>query len=144
MHFHPLSCWHTLKPSVCRNIISCLQHHNISYCHFCGRDLHNPPSLKHLRLRPGKSFFRLASDCSALIVCTVPSIAFIVITIRITAALSTSPINPDATAAMIRIMTRKSLYCSKKICKIVFLSLDQFIQSILFLMFSHLFIRKRF
>ena len=42
-------------------------------------------------------------------------IAFIVITIKITAVLSTSPINPDAIAAMIRMITRKSLYCSRKI-----------------------------
>ena len=61
------------------------------------------------------NFFRLARDDSAFTVCTVPRIAFIVITITITAALSISPINPDAIAAIIRIITRKSLYCSKKI-----------------------------
>ena len=66
------------------------------------------------------SFFKLCRDCSAFTVCTVPKIALIVITITITAALSTSPSIPDITADAIRINTRKSLYCSKKICKILF------------------------
>ena len=61
------------------------------------------------------SFFRLASDCSAFTVWTVPRIAFIVITIRMTAALSASPMKPDTIAAIIRMITRKSLYCSRKI-----------------------------
>ena len=64
--------------------------------------------------------FRLSRDCSAFKVCTVPRIAFIVITTRITIALSKSPRNPDTIAAMISIMTRKSLYCSRKICSVLF------------------------
>ena len=61
-------------------------------------------------------FFRLSRDCSALTVCTVPKTALSVITIKITAALSKSPSIPETIAAMIRITTRKSLNCSKKIC----------------------------
>ena len=67
-----------------------------------------------------ESFFRLCRDCSAFTVCTVPKTAFMVITIMITAALSTSPSMPDITADAIRISTRKSLYCSPKICRMLF------------------------
>ena len=66
------------------------------------------------------SFFKLCRDCSAFTVCTVPKIALIVMTITITAALSTSPRIPDITADAIKINTKKSLYCSKKTCKILF------------------------
>ena len=59
------------------------------------------------------SCFKLFKDCSAFIVCTVPRIAFIVITTKITIALSASPKNPDTTAAIIKITTRKSLNCSR-------------------------------
>ena len=59
-------------------------------------------------------FLRLSSDCSAFTVCTVPSMAFIVITISITTALSMSPSIPDTTAASMSIITRKSLNCSRK------------------------------
>ena len=65
-------------------------------------------------------FFKLCRDCSAFTVCIVPKIALIVITVTITAALSTSPSIPDMIADAIRINTRKSLYCSKKICRMPF------------------------
>ena len=57
---------------------------------------------------------RLSRDCSALTVWTVPKTALMVITIRMTAVLSISPKKPDTTAAMIKMMTRKSLNCSKR------------------------------
>ena len=66
------------------------------------------------------SCFKLFSDCSAFTVCTVPRIALIVMTINITAALSASPRKPDTIAAMIRIMTRKSLNCSRNIWIMLF------------------------
>ena len=53
-------------------------------------------------------FFRLFKERSACRVCIVPRMAFNVITIRITAALSVSPSSPDMTAAIMRMMTRKS------------------------------------
>ena len=62
-----------------------------------------------------ESFFKLCNDCSAFTVCIVPKIALTVITVTITAALSTSPSIPDMTADAIKISTKKSLYCSKKI-----------------------------
>ena len=62
-----------------------------------------------------ESFFKLCNDCSAFTVCIVPKIALTVITVTITAALSTSPSMPDMTADAIKISTKKSLYCSKKI-----------------------------
>ena len=65
------------------------------------------------------SFFRLSSDCSAFTVCMVPRTALMVITTRITTALSTSRSRPDTIAAAIRIMTRKSLYWPRKMCRIV-------------------------
>ena len=61
--------------------------------------------------------FKLARECSALICCTVPRMAFIIITARMTAALSISFRTMDTAAAAIRISTRKSLNCSKKITK---------------------------
>ena len=62
-----------------------------------------------------ESFLRFVSDFSALTVWTVPKIAFIVITTRITAQLSTSFMKAETIAAIMSISTRKSLYCSKKI-----------------------------
>ena len=64
--------------------------------------------------------FKLLSDCSAFTVCTVPSIAFIVITTKITIALSASPKIPEITADMINMITRKSLNCSRNICMVLF------------------------
>ena len=60
--------------------------------------------------------FKLSSDCSAFTVCIVPRTAFIVITTKITIALSASPRIPDMTADTINIITRKSLNCSKNNC----------------------------
>ena len=77
------------------------------------------PSRSTLACGPA-SFFKLCRDCSAFTVCTVPRIALIVITIKITAALSASPSIPDMMADAIKISTRKSLYCSRKICGILF------------------------
>ncbi len=62
---------------------------------------------------------RLFNDCSALTVWTVPKTALIVITIKITNALSKSPKNPDINAAEIKIITKKSLNCSKNIIGIL-------------------------
>ena len=67
-----------------------------------------------------ESFFKLCSDCSAFTVCTVPRMALMVMTMTMTAALSVSPRMPDMIADAMRISTRKSLYCSRKICGMLF------------------------
>ena len=64
--------------------------------------------------------FKLSSDCSAFTVCIVPRTAFIVITTKITIALSASPRIPDMTADTINIITRKSLNCSRNIRSTLF------------------------
>ena len=53
-------------------------------------------------------FFKLFKERSACRVCTVPRMAFRVITTRITTALSASPSSPDMIAAIMRMITRKS------------------------------------
>ena len=57
---------------------------------------------------------RLSSEAVALTVCTVPRTAFRVMTARITTALSQSPKKEEIPAARIRINTRTSRNCSKK------------------------------
>ena len=58
---------------------------------------------------------RLSRDASALMVWTVPRMAFMVITARMTTILSTSPSTAEITAATMRMITRKSANCSRKI-----------------------------
>ena len=72
------------------------------------------PFLRALALGD-ESFFSSDRLFSALRVWTVPSMAFMVITTRITTVLSISFINAEMTAAIISIITRKSLYCSRNI-----------------------------
>ena len=67
-----------------------------------------------------ESFLRLVRLFSALRVWIVPRMAFIVMTVRITTVLSASPVMAEMIAAMIRIITRKSLYCSRKMRRGVF------------------------
>ena len=57
--------------------------------------------------------FKLSSDAAAFTVWTVPSTAFMVMTAKITRALSPSPSAADTAAARIRITTRKSRNCSR-------------------------------
>ena len=57
--------------------------------------------------------FKLFNEFCALMLCTVPNIAFIVITTKITIVLSTSPDTIEIIAAIIRIITNKSLNCDK-------------------------------
>ena len=61
-----------------------------------------------------------SSDFSALTCCTVPKIAFKISTAMITSVLYKSPVKAEITAAMIKMMTIKSLNCSKKTWKAVF------------------------
>ena len=58
---------------------------------------------------------RLSRDASALMVWTVPRMAFMVMTARMTTILSTSPSTAEITAATMRMITRKSANCSRKI-----------------------------
>ena len=53
--------------------------------------------------------FRLFNEFWAFMLCIVPKIAFMVITAKITIVLSTSPLTIEIIAAMIKIMTNKSL-----------------------------------
>ena len=55
-----------------------------------------------------ESFFKLSSDFSAFRVCTVPKIAFTIITATITSVLSNCPLTPEIIAAIIKIITNKS------------------------------------
>ena len=64
--------------------------------------------------------FRLSREASAFTVWTVPRTAFMVITARITTVLSTSPSTAETTAARIRMITKKSANCSKKIRNVDF------------------------
>ena len=77
------------------------------------------PSRKTLALGED-SDFNDSSDFSALMCCTVPKIAFRIKTAIITKVLSSSPVKAEITAAIIKIITIKSLNCSKKICNVVF------------------------
>ena len=61
------------------------------------------------------SSFRLASECSALICCTVPKIAFMVMTATITIQLSISPSTAEMVAAAININTSTSKNCPRNI-----------------------------
>ena len=63
---------------------------------------------------------RLSRDAAAFLVCTVPRTAFMVMTARMTMVLSTSPSNAETTAARIRMITRKSANCSRKIRRVLF------------------------
>ena len=65
--------------------------------------------------------FRLSRDAAAFTVCTVPRMAFMVMTARMTTMLSTSPRMAETTAARIRMITRKSANCSRKIRRTLFL-----------------------
>lgn len=56
--------------------------------------------------------FKLFKDFSAFSCCTVPSTAFITITARMTTVLSAFPDTMEITAAIIRMITRRSLNCS--------------------------------
>ena len=58
---------------------------------------------------------RLSREAEALTVWTVPRMAFIVMTARMTTVLSTSLSMAEMMAAIIRIITRKSANCSAKI-----------------------------
>ena len=60
---------------------------------------------------------RLSREAWALTVWTVPRTAFMVITARMTAMLSTSPRTAETTAAAMRMRTRKSANCSRKMRK---------------------------
>ena len=64
--------------------------------------------------------FRLSKDAAAFTVWTVPSTAFMVMTAKMTIMLSTSPSMADTAAARIRMMTRKSANCSRKMRGILF------------------------
>ena len=63
---------------------------------------------------------RLSRDFSAFIYCTVPKMAFSIRTAKITIVLSTLSDAAEIAAAIIRIMTRRSLNCSKKTWTILF------------------------
>ena len=65
--------------------------------------------------------FKLSKEAWAFTVCTVPRMAFMVITARMTTVLSTSPTMAEITAARMRMITRKSANCSRKIRRVVFL-----------------------
>ena len=67
-----------------------------------------------------ESAFKLLRDCSAFTFCTVPKIAFIIITAKITRVLSTSPVAIEIRAATINIPTKRSLNCSKKTTNTLF------------------------
>ncbi len=71
------------------------------------------PSLKTLAAGADRDF-KASSDFSALTCCTVPKIAFRIKTTIITAVLSKLPVNAEITAATIKIITIRSLNCSKK------------------------------
>ena len=58
---------------------------------------------------------RLSREAAAFTVWTVPRMAFMVMTARMTTVLSTSPSAADTMAARIRMITRKSANCSRKI-----------------------------
>ena len=77
------------------------------------------PSLKTFAAGADKDF-RASNDFSALTCWTVPKIAFKIKTTIITAVLSKLPVNAEITAATIKMMTIKSLNCSKKTSKILF------------------------
>ena len=64
--------------------------------------------------------FKLSSEASALMVCTVPRMAFMVITARMTTVLSTFPSTAEMIAAMMRMITKKSANCSRKIRRVLF------------------------
>ena len=63
---------------------------------------------------------RLSSEAAAFTVCTVPRMAFMVMTARMTTVLSTSPMAAEISAARIRMMTIKSANCSRKIRSTLF------------------------
>ena len=58
--------------------------------------------------------FRLSRDFSALRYCTVPSTALRIRTAKMTMVLSTFSVRAEMTAAMRRMMTSRSLNCSRK------------------------------
>ena len=60
--------------------------------------------------------FRLSRDFSAFWCCTVPNTAFSSSTAKITPALPGSPVTMEIPAATIRIMTSRSLNCSRNTC----------------------------
>ena len=63
---------------------------------------------------------RLSREAAAFTVCTVPRMAFMVMTARMTMVLSSSPVKADTMAARIRMMTIKSANCSRKIRRVLF------------------------
>ena len=63
---------------------------------------------------------RLSNEAAAFTVCTVPKIALRVMTARMTAVLSTSPSMAETAAARIKMITRKSANCSRKIRSTLF------------------------
>ncbi len=64
--------------------------------------------------------FRESKDFSAFTYCTVPRMAFKIITTKITTVLSTFPETIEITAAAIKIRTNRSLNCSKNIIATLF------------------------
>ena len=64
--------------------------------------------------------FKLSREAAAFTVWTVPSMAFMVITARMTTVLSTSPKTAETMAARIRMTTRKSANCSRKMRSTLF------------------------
>ena len=72
------------------------------------------PSLITLAMGEDRDF-KLSRDFSAFSCCTVPRIAFMIITAKITIVLSTFPDTMEIRAATIRMITRRSLNCEKKI-----------------------------
>ena len=64
--------------------------------------------------------FRLSRDFSALKYCTVPRMAFIMRTAKMTRVLSMLPENMEIRAAAIKMATSRSLNCSAKTANTLF------------------------
>ena len=99
------------KTSVGRYAVARFKDNDVAHRDFVGRYYHALPGAEHF----GVGSVELFQVVKALRVCTVPSIAFMVITTSITQKLSLSPINIETAAAIMSMITMKSANCERKI-----------------------------